>query len=514
MEIEETFSTDIFNEITWGIISLIPLDINSMIFSGGLVFDAYWKQNFNQSMQWDNTQVRDIDLFLFGSAEKKVENILTVINILNTRFGYDRVCVGLNGAVITILIVGIPRIVQITCTDKWTANEVIYDFDLAHVMLYISNEGLYVSPFALVSMEMREILPNPKSKKTAKMSRLAKYQEKGLGIGRYINEYPFIFEDEYKADLSEVLTHKYKQTNNLETIGDKLYYILIGPDGEKKKIFRTIEMFDNLGFVNQNEITHIQEFKIDKVNLSGDFEYLGGPEPFLYRDFRVLKSENTWNNKDCEYAKLYKYNIPEQFSKRYRHRYLIDGEIVCYQYNKDFNEKHYQTFNYQGPHVVVLAIDNPQAITNIKTHIRMIIESLGEQKPWATTCLFDSRAIEPEEKEYFCVSEINRPAFFKEVMYNFVESDKLYIGVSGYVNYNWSRRKSHLSEGAFTNPKYWIPGSRLQIIGDWEATIINKFLTSFKNNVACPNRNHTPCVYFAADFIVKTDSSIEQNYKN
>ncbi len=71
MEIKETFSMDIFNEITCGIISLIPLDINSMIFSGGLVFDTYWKQNFNKSMQWDNTQVRDIDLFLFGSAEKK-----------------------------------------------------------------------------------------------------------------------------------------------------------------------------------------------------------------------------------------------------------------------------------------------------------------------------------------------------------------------------------------------------------------------------------------------------------
>ncbi len=498
MEIPEVCVTGLSNqldldELTYGIIGLIPLDINSMIFSGGLAFDAYWKKNFNQTMVWDDTQVRDIDLFLFGSAEKKKENILLVIEILKEQFGEDKICVGLKGAVITILIVGIPRIVQITCTDKWSADEVIYDFDLAHVMLYWSDQGLRVSPFALVSMSMREILPNPKSKKTAKMSRLVKYQAKGLGIGRYINEYPFIFEDEYKANLFENLDYEYNKTNNLEKIGEKFYKCFTGPSGELKKVLQPLALFNKLGLTNRNDENQIKEFQIDHVNLSGDFEYLGGPEPFLHRDFRVLKSDNSWENNDCQYAKLYKYNIPEQFSKSYRHRYLIDGEIVSYTYCKNFSEYHSKkTYSHQGPHVVILAIDNPQTISNIKTFMHMMMESLGEQKPWATTCLFDSKAIEPEEKEYFCVHNPNRLGLFKDEMNQFANSEKLYIGVSGQVNYNWKRK--NISEKKFTNPKYWVPGSRLQILGDFKAIIINGFL---KNKVP----RYCPYVYFETDFL-------------
>ncbi len=504
METPKICLTGLFNhldldEVTYGIIGLIPLDINSMIFSGGLLFDTYWKKNFNQAMPWANTQVRDIDLFLFGSAEKKKKNILSVIEILKGKFGEDKICVGLKGAVITILIVGIPRIVQLTCTDKWSADEVIYDFDLAHVMLYWSNLGLRVSPFALVSMSMREILPNPKSKKTAKMSRLVKYQEKGLDIGRYISEYPFIFEDEYKANLFENIDYQYNKTNNLETIGEKFYKCFTGPNGELKKVLRPLAVFDNLGFEYSRESkqTQTQEFDVNKVNLSGDFEYLGGPEPFLRRDFRVLKSKNTWCTKDCYYAKLYKYNIPEQFSRSYRHRYLIDGEIVSYIYCKNFREYHSKkTYSYQGPHVVILAIDNPQTISNIKTFVRMVMECLGEQKPWATTCLFDSKAIEPEEKKYFCVHNPNRLGLFKDAINNFVESEKLYIGVSGGVNWNWT--KKHLNESEFVNPKYWVPGSRLQILGDFKAIIVNDFLKT-KDSRYCPY------VYFDTDFLCKTN---------
>lgn len=486
------------DDITYGIIGLIPLDINSMIFSGGLLFDAYWKKNFYPKMPWNNTQVKDIDLFLFGSDEIKKANILSVINILTEKFGEDKVCVGLKGAVITILIVGIPRIVQITCTNKLTADEVIYDFDLAHVMLYWSNKGLYVSPFALISMYMREILPNPKSQKTAKMSRLFKYQARGLGIDRYISEYTFIFEDDYKVESCETLENKYSETNNLEKIGEKFYKHFTGTNGKNKKVARMVALFEYLGLTNkqENEINNLQAFDINQVNLSGDFEYLGGPEPFLRRDIRVLKSPNCLYDKDCEYTKLYKYNIPEQFSKRYRHKCLIEGEIIEYFYNKSYdnNGDMKKTWGYRGPHVVVLAIDNDQTITTVKSYMRAVIESLEEQKPWATTCLFDSQAIKPEEKELYCVNNPNRAEFFKDLMNNFVNSKNLYMGVSGRVNYNWSRRNT--TESELTNPKYWTTGSRIQIIGDFEAITIDDFIQSKK-------MTHCPYVYFETTYMIK-----------
>ncbi len=422
MEISNTFSNNLSNdlsldELTYGIIGLIPLDINSMIFSGGLVFDAYWNKNFNINVNttYDPTQLKDIDLFLFGPTNKVRENILTVVDIIKKKYGKANVHVGLDRSVITIIIIGIPRIVQLICTGKHTANEVIEDFDLAHVMLYWSNAGLYVSPFALVSMGLRQILPNPKAKKTAKFSRLIKYNSRGLGLEKYIDEFQFIRVDKSKIFQLNQLIRQYKCTNNLKSV----------------EWSSSQALFNNLNLP-------LEKFKIESVELSGNFDYVGSNEVFLDVDY-VIKNVN---DKKVS-GKLFNINqlvkikpgtelsFPHRVPARYD--FVFAGEIVCYEYNDQIVTSVYnynRLDEYNGPYVMVVAIENPRVISSILQYLEKMMYSLGEYKQYGTTCLFDSAVLTSEQKVFFNVNHANRYGLFADVKDNFVNSNKLYIAVT------------------------------------------------------------------------------------
>ena len=52
--------------LTYGLLHFIPLNKNNLIFSGGLLYDILYNNNY------DINKLIDIDLFLFGETEKKV----------------------------------------------------------------------------------------------------------------------------------------------------------------------------------------------------------------------------------------------------------------------------------------------------------------------------------------------------------------------------------------------------------------------------------------------------------
>ncbi len=422
MEIPEVCVTGLSNqldldELTYGIIGLIPLDINSMIFSGGLLFDGYWNKNFNtgSNTPYDPTQLKDIDLFLFGPTDKVRENILTVVEIIKKKYGKSNVHVGLDRSVISIIIIGIPRIVQLICTGKYTANEVIEDFDLAHVMLYWSNAGLYVSPFALVSMGLRQILPNPKAKKTAKFSRLIKYNSRGLGLGKYIEEYQFIRVDKGKIFKSKQWIRNYEYTNNLKS----------GEWSSSQALFNNLNM-------------PLEKFKIESVELSGNFDYVGFNEVFLDVDY-VIKNVNDKKvlgklfniNQLVKMKPRTELSSPHQVPARYD--FVFTGEIVCYEYDEKIVTSVYnynRLDQYNGPYVMVVAIENPRVISSILNYLEKMMYSLGEYRQYGTTCLFDSQVLTPEQKVFFNVNHANRYGMFANVKDNFVNSNKLYIAIT------------------------------------------------------------------------------------
>jgi hypothetical protein len=56
--------------------------------------------------------------------------------------------------------------------------------------------------------------------------------------------------------------------------------------------------------------------------------------------------------------------------------------------------------------------------------------SLGEYRQYATSCLFDSVVLAPEQKVFFNVNHTNRYGMFANVKDNFVNSNKLYIAIT------------------------------------------------------------------------------------
>ena len=67
---------DKLQRLTYGLLYFVPLNKNNLIFSGGLLYDILYNDNY------DSEKLIDIDLFLFGETNKKVEIINTIINNL------------------------------------------------------------------------------------------------------------------------------------------------------------------------------------------------------------------------------------------------------------------------------------------------------------------------------------------------------------------------------------------------------------------------------------------------
>ncbi len=403
----------LLDELTYGIMWLIPLDINSMIFSGGLLFDAYWNKYYNGNSNYNNFKFKDIDLFLFGSEDKKKSNIVCVINNIIEKFGVDNVWAGYSDTIINITIKGIPRSVQIICTNRNTADEVINDFDLAHVMMYLSDVGLYVSPFALASMESKVILPNPKSKAIAKFSRLKKYHQRGLSMSKYISEYPLVNLDFKKIYDNEKIVQIYSRTNNfLKNIQSHLanYNKLFNRNNFNIKKVKSTKIL-NLSYINiTGNLNKYSDKYSNNYREYGDYSYyLNEPELFLFENMEIVdaKIRNNDYYYDFDFKKLVKKNYYNEnksnINKYWFH--LLEASIVYYQYNRYWKDSCTRCDHFDGPHFMVISIENPQVISTIKTNIKLLLKSIKSNKERATTCLFDSLAIDPEEKKLFNLNE-------------------------------------------------------------------------------------------------------------
>jgi len=287
-------------------------------------------------------------------------------------------------------------------------------------MLYWSNVGLYVSPFALVSMGLREILPNPKAKKTAKFSRLIKYNSRGLGLEKYIDEYQFIRIDKSKIFQSNQVIRNYEYTNNLKSNN------LISNQWSSSQ-----ELFNKLNLP-------LEKFKIESVELSGNFDYVGSNEVFLDVNY-VIKNVNDKkvSSKLFNINQLVKIKPGTELSDPHRiparYDFVFVGEIVCYEYDNQIVTSVYQ-YNrldqYTGPHVMVVAIENPRVISSILDNLEKMMNSLGEYRQYGTTCLFDSKVLTQEQKVFFNVNHANRYGMFANVKDNFVNSNNLYIAIT------------------------------------------------------------------------------------
>ncbi len=452
MELPQTSIKNLSNdldldEITWGLINILPLDINSMILTGGILFDAIWYKNFNSNTaKYNNNQFKDIDLFLFGSEEKKKYNIIKVIDNIINKYGIDNVWAGYLDTIINITIVGIPRCVQIICTNKNTADEIINDFDLAHVMMYLSNAGLYVSPFALVSMELKHILPNPRSRAIAKFSRLKKYHERGLSMSKYISEYPMISLDFKKICDNEKIVQIYSKSNNFKKNINSYYanfnklFNRNNINIKKYKLTKKLNLYDIN--ITGNCVKYNDEYGDDHRDY-GDYSYYSNdPELFLFEKME-LDNARELNNYSFNFKKLVRkdYNDISKSNGYIKNKiwsHLFEATIIHYQYNKNYTKNHARCNYFDSPHLMIISVEDPQVISTIKANIKILLKDIKQNQELATTCLLDSQAINPDEKDLF---GFGRPEEYNNFVYlkqfgicneekdNFKNSKALYLTI-------------------------------------------------------------------------------------
>lgn len=349
---------------TCGLLKYIPLDINSIIFSGGLLFDAYYCHAYKTKSSYDLNKIKDIDLFLIGSNEKKKQNTIQIIETLEKVFGNSKIRIGLNCSVISIFIIGIPRIVQIVCTNYLNALDVIDNFDFAHVAMYYSSQGFYASPFAKMSIQLKQVLHNPKYGKRAKFSRLIKYKSRGMDISSYIEEFPFTTITCGIVYIKQCQQEIYTSTENLIT-----------PMLSIKNFFLNMKPFN------------IEPFIIDDVIWSGDFNYFGDKENFLLNN-----SLSVGIKKDDD---------------QYYSSYILKNNLTSLMLNihiKNIIKEKGGMNNYF--YYMIWTISNPNLIELIKEMIKVGVNDLKikpEERLFFETPILDSLGLSSEEKILFNV---------------------------------------------------------------------------------------------------------------
>lgn len=379
---------------TCGLLKYIPLDYNSMIFSGGLLFDAYYARVHETKSTYDLQELKDIDLFLFGSEEIKISNVQKIVGNLQLAYGAHKVFIGVSRAVCTICIVGLPRIVQIICTNYEKPEQVIDNFDMAHVAMYYSDKGFHATPFAKLSVQIKQVLQNPKCSKRAKPSRLIKYKSRGMDISEYIKEFPFnIFNpDAVYKKTSESLY--YRQTKNLTIIGDKD----IESDCEDVEFIKSMKIFlrNKLG---------LQFLTIDKDNSKwveniewfGDFEYLQPKENFLSESNQI--QIDSYGSDEFYSAIVHK--TPSHSSLKIRNLYsdlMVTGKIAHVIKEAGGISEYF--------YYMIWTVEDPDTIELVKQAVKVCVDDLaiGENsREFYETGILDSLALSNEERVLYNV---------------------------------------------------------------------------------------------------------------
>ena len=388
---------------TCGLLNYIPLEQNTLIFTGGLLFDAYYAHVHQTQSTYDLEELRDIDLFLMGTKEKKIQIVQTIFTNLKEAYGESRVVVGVDRAVISIYIAGLPRIVQIICTNYEKAEQVIDNFDMAHVAMYYSDKGFFPTPFAKLSVNIKRVLPNPKCSKRAKPARLIKYQSRGMDVSEYIKEFPFNVVNHEAVYKKERESLYYRQTKNFTVIGDKNLESECESDDEGTKAQK---MFDGESMrVYLKKKFGIQLLKISNDNLgwvdhiewSGDFEYLQPKENFLSESNQLQI-----DSQDCgEFYTAVAHKTPGNSSKKFRNIYsdlMVTGKLVHVIKEAGGMSEYF--------YYLIWTVQDPDTIELIKQVVAACVSDLAineNSKEFYETCILDSQALSPEERVLYNV---------------------------------------------------------------------------------------------------------------
>lgn len=363
------------DRVTCGLLKLIPLD-NSVVFSGDLLIDAYIAllNDTEANMSWD--EFKFIDLYLIGSQDVQFAKALEILKILRDKFTESKAIVGTldyyEPRVIVVPIVGIPRAIKLIYTNFKNFDELTNSFNLAHQAMYYTNTGFYISPFAKISIEKKQLEPNPFWSNRAPINDIIKYKlRNNMKIDSYIEQIVFTDVDSYnkinKTNYEGKLRKLYKNSNNLTSC------------------FR--DPYNSLGSIRLSY--RLGPARWDKI-----------PEIWTTSNFKPNEKENyltdklkelTFEKKEIMDQILYHVTFKTNINK---YRYLVVKAKI-----KNFSvitDPCKYSFN------VVWEISDPENIKFIKSIIRQFVDKLeSESINCFQNFLIDSKALSQEEKVKF-----------------------------------------------------------------------------------------------------------------
>jgi hypothetical protein len=381
---------------TCGLFKMIPLDSNSVVFTGGLLFDAYYAHVHQTKPNYYLQDLKDIDLFLIGTEENKISITTKIIKNLMLAYGDENVCTSIQHSVISIYIVGIPRIVQLICTNYSKPDEVIDSFDFAHVAMHVTGNGFYASPFAKMAVQLKKVLPNPNCGKRAKLSRLIKYASRGLNISDYVKEFPITNNDASQIRKKSEEKIIFKNTKNLVDIN---HYNICD--------FVFFKLNKNLFDISEQTWT-------TQVNWSGDFRYIQPKENFLHDSNKLDIVSLRVNDNEYYTSLVGKKVIYENQNKAIEANEQMPNETIFVDFIIKAKIKKIifgpvEINDYKGEwsyHVIWTLVDEEQ-IDFVKNVIKTGITDLDVQNEFLKfyeTGILDSKALSPEEKTIFNVT--------------------------------------------------------------------------------------------------------------
>lgn len=245
------FNIQKFNQVTY---NLFELDFcwDNCIVSGGILSKIIFEMDVNDPLFISS----DIDLYLYGSKDDKINKLNYIIKYFSEKYQSRMILVNRYN-IIELYFKGVNRKIQIICSNYYTPLEIISSFDFSHVGICFDGVNCWVTNDFIDTYNTKVVTTNfdPESLKYERIHKLFKL---GLifDISKLEHDLDFILNDDKITD--NINNYYYPSLNDeIDTITKKLDEIkIIKTEYQVNNYNFTINWNLEFDFKNQHYFNH------------------------------------------------------------------------------------------------------------------------------------------------------------------------------------------------------------------------------------------------------------------
>jgi hypothetical protein len=321
---------EMLDKYTYGLIKLLPWELDGFIFSGGLLYDTVTNiQNYKLDKS-DYTKMMNINLFLYGYVGQRKIILQKIINNLSCVYSITVNIHAIN--LINILIEGIPRIIQLILLDEENLEDTVNNFSDTYTKMFYKQNNLFCTISCI------KALINQKSMTWIFSNKVQNFKALNRGLTIENNNKLFMYINNISpntVDFNKILNYDDNEIKN-EIID--IYTI-------NNNEIRTIN-----DFLNTNQLTFRHNFDTNYDTYIYNIELIQSKLCLIYNYCRFYGGAND---------KIYRLNPPNMFLqlKNIKIIYKNNGDefegenIIFFTYNKEDNALAQQLFDEMEQHI-------------------------------------------------------------------------------------------------------------------------------------------------------------------